>query len=85
MTEYEDLISSGDTWTLIESNSANPSEIDLVQWMISGRGAYYIQDVSQGMHHFFYVRICTFDSKSAIAQFLAWHTSTAHFLIACAN
>ena len=87
-TEYEDLLSAGDTWTVTEfpvflhnddSDSANPSEIDLVQWMISGRGEYHIWDVSQGMYQFFYVR--AFAHLNPIVPFLDWHTSPAYFLI----
>ena len=42
MTEYEDILSAGDTWTVTkylvldhkDSDGTNPSEIDLVQWLV---------------------------------------------------
>ena len=60
MTEYEDLLSAGDTWTVTKFpvlvhhgiNSANPSEIDLVQWLIPGRSDHCPWEMSQKVTRF---------------------------------
>ena len=78
VTEYEDLLSAGDTWSITkfpvivhhDTDSANPIQIDLVQWMFQGRGKCHPGEVSpsastfvpgsEACRHCTILRICTF-------------------------